>query len=63
LKQIPHFESQLSFLFGPIWGSMLTDILQVINRGNDARIETVYDVLEMEDDDCTKLLDVRWQYH
>jgi len=38
---------------------MLTDILQVINRGNDARIETVYDVLEMEDDDCTKLLDVR----
>lgn len=38
---------------------MLTDILQVINRCNDAGIETVYDVMEMEDDDRTKLLDVR----
>jgi len=35
---------------------MLTDILQVINRCNDAGIETVYDVIEMEDDDRTKLL-------
>ena len=35
---------------------MLTDILQVINRCNDAGIETVYDVMEMEDDDRTKLL-------
>ena len=32
---------------------MLTDILQV---NNDAGIETVYDVMEMEDDDRTKLL-------
>jgi len=38
---------------------MLTDILQVNNRGNDAGIETVYDVMEMEDDDRTQLLDVR----
>jgi len=35
---------------------MLTDILQVINRCNEAGIETVYDVMEMEDDDRTKLL-------
>ena len=35
---------------------MLIDISQVINRCNEAGIETVYDVMEMEDDDRTKLL-------
>ena len=56
LKQIPHFESQASFLLAFIRVSMLTDIFQVINRCNEAGIETVYDVMEMEDDDRTKLL-------
>ena len=35
---------------------MLIDISQVINRCNEAGIETVYDVMEMEDNDRTKLL-------
>lgn len=55
LKQIPHFDSNVSNW----WISCCTTEtigLQTIRRCNDAQMETVYDLMEMEDDQRDQLL-------
>jgi pre-mRNA-splicing helicase BRR2 len=54
LKQIPHFEPDVS----PLLETAATppDVSQVIKRCRQAGIESVYDVMEMEDDKRNELL-------
>jgi pre-mRNA-splicing helicase BRR2 len=57
LKQIPHFEQDVRFIslrFTKVPYSFL--LLQVVKRCKQAGIESVYDVMEMEDEKRNELL-------
>lgn len=56
LKQIPHFEPDVSFPKKFESENVETNYVQVIKRCQDAGVESVYDVMDMEDDQRAKLL-------
>ena len=63
LKQIPHFEPEVSMPRDCKHFIELM-VLQVVKRCKDAGVETVYDIMEMEDDKRNELLqmDARQMY-
>ena len=58
LKQIPHFEPDVrnTFIFIFISVTNVSSVMQVIKRCKDANVESVYDVMELEDDQRNQLL-------
>lgn len=58
LRQIPHFESDVCTIFFLPSSPSHNNISKTIARFKAAHIDTVYDVLEMEDDARIKLLDM-----
>jgi pre-mRNA-splicing helicase BRR2 len=57
LKQVPHFEPDVSAIVLAKWSRIVSDAsYQVIKRCKEANVESVYDIMEMEDDQRSDLL-------
>ena len=57
LKQIPHFEPEVSQIRGSSHSSLIVVIsTQVIKRCQEAGVESVYDIMDMEDEKRNALL-------
>ena len=57
LKQIPHFEPDVCiYVYFIFYLTEVSSIMQVIKRCKDANVESVYDVMELEDDQRNQLL-------
>ena len=57
LKQVPHFEPDVSTVVLAIWSHTPSNVsYQVIKRCKEANVESVYDIMEMEDDQRSDLL-------
>jgi pre-mRNA-splicing helicase BRR2 len=57
LKQVPHFEPDVSAVVLAIWSRIVSNVsYQVIKRCKEANVESVYDIMEMEDDQRSDLL-------
>ena len=57
LKQIPHFEPDVRiYFYFHFFLDQSVFLMQVIKRCKDANVESVYDVMELEDDQRNQLL-------
>jgi len=57
LKQVPHFEPDVSAVVLANWSRIVSNVsYKVIKRCKEANVESVYDIMEMEDDQRSDLL-------